>query len=305
MKNVIAVVGPTASGKTALALELARRLDSEIISADSMQVYRGMEIGTAAPTPGELARAKHHFVGILEPGEEFSAGRFERMARPAVDALNARGRIAVVAGGAGLYVRALIEGLFPGPAKDDSIRTRLHREAEEAGVPALYARLQLHDPAYAQVINPNDLRRIVRALEVYELTGEPLSKLHAKHKEAAMPLDAVQAAFDWPREQLYARIDARVDRMIEQGFVEEVQRLLDAGYARHLHRLRSLGYREIAAFLAGQKTLEEAVDAMKQNTRRFAKRQLTWFRADPGIHWLNAGPERTVESYADEVLGLL
>ncbi|MGI6460956.1 MAG: tRNA (adenosine(37)-N6)-dimethylallyltransferase MiaA [Candidatus Hydrogenedentales bacterium] len=305
MKNLLAVVGPTASGKTALALELARRLDSEIISADSMQVYRGMEIGTAAPTAQEQARAKHHFVGLLEPGEEFSAGLFGRSARQLVDALNARGRIAVVAGGAGLYVRALIEGLFPGPGKDDSIRERLCREAKEAGVPALYARLQACDPAYAQVIHSNDLRRIVRALEVYELTGDPLSQLHAGHKMAAAPLDAVQVALDWPRELLYKRIDARVDRMIEQGFIEEVQRLLDAGHAKHLYRLRSLGYREIAAFLAGEKTREEAVASMKQNTRRFAKRQLTWFRADPAIQWLSASPARSSESYADEILALL
>lgn len=305
MRNAIAVVGPTASGKTALALELALRLDTEIISADSMQVYRGMEIGTAAPTPQEQALVKHHFVSILDPGEEFSAGLFERMAREVVDLLNARGRVAVVAGGAGLYVRALLEGLFPGPGKDDSIRARLHREAEEGGVAPLYARLELCDPGYAGVINPNDLRRVVRALEVYELTGQPLSRLHADHQKTSMPLDAVQVAFDWPREELYARIDARVDAMFQRGYVDEVRALLDGGYEKHLYRLRSLGYREIAAHLAGKQTFADAVEAMKQNTRRFAKRQLTWFRADPDIHWMKAEPGRSVSNYADEVLGLL
>ncbi|MFO7975180.1 MAG: tRNA (adenosine(37)-N6)-dimethylallyltransferase MiaA [Candidatus Hydrogenedentota bacterium] len=305
MRNVIAVVGPTASGKTALALELALRLDSEIISADSMQVYKGMEIGTAAPTPQERALAKHHFVSVLAPGDEFSAGKFERIARQIVESLNAQGKTAVVAGGAGLYVRALLEGLFPGPEKNDAIRSRLHREAEKEGVPALYARLKACDSDYADLISENDLRRIVRALEVYELTGQPLSKLHAEHQEAAMPLDAVQVAFDWPREDLYARIDARVDVMLQQGFVDEVRTLLDKGYEKHLHRLRSLGYREFADYLAGKKSYEEAVEAMKQNTRRFAKRQLTWFRADPGIHWMKPEPGRTIASYAEEVLGLL
>ncbi len=305
MKSVLAVVGPTASGKTALAIELAERLDTEILSADSMQVYRGMEIGTAAPTREEQERITHHFVGFLDPGAEFSAGMFERMAREVVERLNACGKVAVVAGGAGLYVRALLEGLFPGPAKDDAVRQRLHREAEIEGVPSLYARLQEHDPVYAQLINANDLRRIVRALEVYELTGEPLSTLHAEHQEAAMPLAAVQVGLDWPRDELYARIDARVDRMLEQGFVEEVRALLDAGYEKHIHRLRSLGYREFAAFLAGKQSFEEAAEAMKQNTRRFAKRQLTWFRSDPGIHWMKAEAGRSISSYAEEARRLL
>lgn len=305
MRNVIAVVGPTASGKTALALELASRLDSEVISADSMQVYRGMEIGTAAPTPQQLALVRHHFIGILDPGEAFSAGMFERMARDVVKSLNIQGKIGVVAGGAGLYVRALLEGLFPGPEKDDAIRSRLHREAEAEGVPQLFARLRACDRDYADLINENDLRRIVRALEVYELTGQPLSKLHAEHQEAAMPLDAVQVAFDWPREELYARIDVRVDHMLEQGFAEEVRALLDRGYEKHLYRLRSLGYREFADYFAGKKTFEEAVQAMKQNTRRFAKRQLTWFRADPGIYWMKPESGRTIASYAEEALGLL
>jgi len=305
VRNVIAVVGPTASGKTTLALELAIRLDSEIVSADSMQVYRGMEIGTAAPTHEEQSIARHHFVSILDPGADFSAGMFQRMAREVVENLNARGKVAVVAGGAGLYVRALIEGLFPGPEKDNAIRARLHREAEECGVPPLYARLQACDPEYAFVINANDLRRIVRALEVFELTGQPLSMLHAEHKEAAMPLDAVQVAFDWPRDELYARIDARVERMLQQGFIGEVQALLSAGYEKHLHRLRSLGYREFADYLAGRKAYDEAVEAMKQNTRRFAKRQLTWFRSDPDIYWMKAEPGRSISAYADEALSLL
>lgn len=300
--SVLAIVGPTASGKSALAVLVAERLATEIVSADSMQFYRGMEIGTAAPTPDELARVRHHFVGFLSPNEEFSAGAYEVAAREVVAKLNARGKTAVVVGGSGLYVSALIDGLFPGPGKDEALRTRLHEEAEEAGVDELYARLENVDPAYADTINPNDLRRIVRALEVYELTGRPLSELHREHRASERPLRAVQVGLDWPREELYARIDARVDEMLERGLVAEVERLFAEGYAEEIERLRSLGYREIAAYLRGEIPLDEAVELMKRNTRRYAKRQLTWFRADPRVQWLKAGGEISLEGLAEETL---
>ena len=286
MTSVLAVVGPTASGKTAFAIELAERLNTEIVSADSMQFYRGMEIGTAAPTPDEQARVKHHFVGFLNPDEHFSAGRFQREARTVVAALNAQEKVAVVVGGSGLYVHALIDGLFPGPGKDDPIRARLHAAAQEGGVPALYAHLQRVDPDYAAAINPRDLRRIVRALEVYEISSKPLSVLHREHREKTQLRDVVQVAFDYPRDELYARINARTDRIMAEGFLDEVRTLMDQGYARHLERLRSLGYREMMAYLRGECAREEAIELMKRNTRRFAKRQLTWFRADARIHWL-------------------
>ena len=299
--QVIAVVGPTASGKTALAIELAERLGTEIISADSMQVYRGMEIGTGAPGPQELARVKHHFVAFLEPFEGFSAGEFERLAREHVARLNAQGKPGVVVGGSGLYVTALIDGLFPGPGKDEAVRARLHRQAEEQGVGPLYARLVEVDPDYADVIQCNDLRRIVRALEVYELTRQPLSKLHRDHRDGANSLSAVQVAPDWPRDRLYDRINCRVDRMLEAGLLDEVQALLDRGYADHIDRVRSLGYREMAAYLRGDVPLDEATELMKRNTRRYAKRQLTWFRADPRIHWLPP-QSRTAPELAEDVV---
>jgi len=301
VKQLIAVVGPTASGKTALAIELAERLGTEVISADSMQFYRGMEIGTGAPTAEELARVKHHFVGHLDPGEEFSAGAFERLGRERLAELNARGKTAVVAGGSGLYISALIDGLFPGPGKDAAIRARLHQEAQEHGVPALYARLCDVDPDYADIIQNNDLRRIVRALEVHELTGEPLSRLHRDHRGQTESLEAVQVALDRPREELYRRIDRRVDYMLERGLLDEVQALLDNGYAEHIERLRSLGYREMAAHLRGEYLLDEATELMKRNTRRYAKRQLTWFRADPRIRWLPIN-DRTPGRLADYIL---
>ena len=305
MTALLAVVGPTASGKTSLAIELAQRLDTEIVSADSMQFYKGMEIGTAAPTPAELARVKHHFVGFLEPSEEFSAGAFQAVAREVVAALNDRGKTAVAAGGSGLYVRALIDGLFAGPGRDEAIRQRLRAEAETAGTPALFERLKSVDAPYAAAIGPSDLRRIVRALEVYELTGTPLSVLHRKHRAHSEPLDAVQVAIGHPREVLYARIDTRVDRMLREGLLGEVRALLDKGLGPHIDRLRSLGYREMARHLQGECSLEEASECMKMNTRRFAKRQLSWLRADPRIHWLPAEEDKPVEAYAAEATALL
>ncbi|MCH8204598.1 MAG: tRNA (adenosine(37)-N6)-dimethylallyltransferase MiaA [Candidatus Hydrogenedentes bacterium] len=288
MKQVLAVVGPTGSGKTALAIAVAEHLDTEIVSADSMQFYRGMEIGTGAPSAEELARVTHHFVGHLDLSDEMSAGEFETAARAVVADLNARGKTAVVVGGSGLYVQALIDGLFEGPGKAPAIRERLQAEAEEQGAGALYARLEAVDPEYAERIEPGDLRRIVRALEVYEVSGRPISELFLEQQRRSKALDAVQVALDWPRDVLYERINARVDAMLEAGFVDEVARLLDEGHREHIEGLRPIGYREIAAHLRGDCTLDEAVESMKMFTRRYAKRQLTWFRGDSRIQWLKA-----------------
>lgn len=305
MISVLAVVGPTASGKTAIGIELAERLRTEIISADSMQVYRGMDIGTAAPTPEERARVKHHFTGFLEPGQTYSAGQFEREARRIVGALNEQGKPAVVVGGSGLYIRALIDGLFEGPGRDDAIRARLHEEAQRVGVPVLFGRLCEADPEYASRIHPGDFRRIVRALEVRELTGIPLSEHFRIQKGAGSALAAVQIMPDWARGRLYERINRRVDRMIESGFIEEVKALLDAGFEWPLLQLRSLGYREFIAHLRGALTLEQAVDAMKMNTRRFAKRQLTWFGGDKRIHRIALSEKFDPRTIAEQVLTLL
>lgn len=300
--QVIAVVGPTASGKTGLAIELAGHFGTEIISADSMQVYRGMEIGTAAPTHEEQVRVKHHFVGFLNPDEQFSAGAFGQAARKVVAALNEQGKPAVVAGGSGLYVRALIDGLFDGPGRDEAVRKRLHEEAEHVGVEELYKRLRELDPDYAAVILPGDLRRVVRALEVYEVSGEPMSRLHEEHREENAPLGAVQFAIDLPREILYARIDARVDKMLEAGFVQEVRRLMGQGYGDRLRELRTLGYPEFAAHLEGELSYEDAVERMKRNTRRFARRQLSWFRPDKRIRWIESSGDEGAEALGQRVL---
>lgn len=303
MIPILAVVGPTASGKTRLAIELARRLDTEIISADSMQFYRGMEIGSAAPTPEELTRVPHHFVGFIQPDEEMAAGKYQRMARAVMAALNATGRPAVVVGGSGLYIQALIDGLFEGPARNQAVRDRLKAEAREKGNAYLMARLRAVDPEYAATLSSeNDLIRIVRALEVYEITGYPFSALHKDHRAQAEPVSAVQIALEYPRDVLYERINRRVDRMIADGWVEEVRTLIDKGYGLHIERLKALGFREIAAYLRGEQSLEAAVEAAKLHHRRYAKRQIAWFRSDKRVQWLPADAASRPEDFADETL---
>lgn len=303
--SVLAVVGPTASGKTAVAIELAERLQTEIISADSMQVYRGMELGAASPTQEEQARVRHHFVGMLAPDQLYSAGDFQLLARPIVDRLNQQGKIAVVVGGSGLYVEALVDGLHGGPSRNETVRQRLHQETAAHGAETLFRRLEDVDAEYAAVVNLNDLKRIVRALEVYEISGMPLSEHHRLHKQSAASLSSLWIAPDYPREVLYTRINERVDRCIALGFVDEVKALIENGFERHIDRIRTLGYREFISHLRGEQSFDDAVEHMKRNTRRFAKRQLTWFRHEPRVHWLSANEETTAASLADDAMRLV
>lgn len=286
MIQVVAVVGPTGSGKTALGIELARSLDTEIISADSMQFYRGMEIGTGAPSAEELAAVKHHFVGHLTPDQAMSAGEFQVQAREVVKRLNEQGKPAVVVGGSGLYIQALIDGLFDGPGRDEAVRERLESEMEESGVEAMYARLEAVDPDYAKVISKTDPIRIVRALEIYEISGEPASVLYAAHQAEQDSLESRQFLIDYPREVLYDRINRRVDAMLEAGLLDEIRTLVDAGYEQDIRRLKSLGYREMLSYVLGEREYDEAVDLMKMYTRRYAKRQLTWFRGDERVDFM-------------------
>lgn len=284
-EEVIVIAGPTGAGKTALGIAVAERLGGEIISADSMQFYRGMEIGSAAPTPEEQARAAHHFVSCLAPNEEMSAGEFQRVGRERIIELRAKGKRAIVVGGSGLYVRALVDGLMEGPPRQPEIRARLQAEAESLGAPALMARLQAVDPDYAAVITgEQDLIRIVRALEVHAATGKTLSAWHAAQAAEALP--ARRYGLSWDRAALYARINARVEAMVAGGWVAEVARLIAAGHGEDVARLKALGFREMAAYLRGEQTLEAAIALAQMHHRRYAKRQLTWFRADPRIHWL-------------------
>jgi tRNA dimethylallyltransferase len=306
VNRAIAVVGPTASGKTGLAVALAQKLDTEILSADSMQFYRGMEIGTAAPTEAEQAGVHHHFVGFLDPDADMAAGHYERLAREVAAGLLQQERIPILVGGSGLYISAFIDGLFDGPTRDQSIRDRLRDRAGEVGNARMLEDLRGVDPEYAALLtSENDMVRIVRALEVYETTGRAFSDWHREHQETRIPWEVTQVALRWDREVLYERINRRVEAMIVSGWVEETERLIAGGYEKDIDRLKALGYREIAAYLRGEHSLEEAVAATQQHHRRYAKRQLTWFHGDRRIHWLDceepvdldALVERTLDFY--------
>jgi len=302
-RQVGVIVGPTAVGKTRVGIEVAERLSTEIISADAMQVYRGFAIGTAAPTAEEQARVRHHLVGTVDLDDHYSAARFARDARPIVDRLRHAGRVPMVVGGSGLYIRALVDGLFPGPGADKVLRERLHREAESVGVPALHARLADLDPAAAEKIGINDLRRIVRALEIFELSGRPISEMQRDHRESVHDrLPAVWFGLTMDRELLYRRIDARVGRMFAEGLIDEVRELIEAGHAADIDRIGALGYREIKSHLAGEMSLDAARELITKNTRRYAKRQMTWFRSNPRIHWLTLTDSTDLGRTADDIV---
>ena len=294
----IVIVGPTAVGKSGFALSVAEMLDTEIISADSMQIYRGMSIGVAAPSPHDLKKVRHHFVGVIEPGETFSAADFARRALTIVHELNARERIPIVVGGSGLYVRALVDGLFPGPPADKRLRQRLRGVAAEKGRHHLYEHLRAVDRASAEKIHHNDLRRIVRALEVFELTGVPISDLQQMYREAKPDLNVTFVGLERGRQDLYRRIDERVERMFERGLVAEVADLLERGYGNEIDRIRPLGYPEAKAYLLGEIDLDRAKYLIQRNSRRYAKRQHTWFKADLRIRWFLFGPDEEAADYA-------
>ncbi len=284
--KLLVICGPTASGKSDLAMRLARRLDGEIINADSMQVYRGMDIGTAKPTPGQRAEIPHHLIDIADPGQPFSAADFVKAADAAIRDIGSRGKRIIVAGGTGLYIRALLKGLVDSPRGADEFRQMMRAEASSSGNPALLERLRQVDPELAERIHPNNLVRIIRALEVHHLTGVPLSRHQQEHGFSGQRYLSLQIAIRVERPLLYRRIDERVDRMLGQGLLREVQQLLDAGYSPETKAMRAIGYKEMAAHLAGAHDLDEAIRLIKRDSRHYAKRQLTWFSAEPDILWL-------------------
>lgn len=284
MIPLIVIVGPTAVGKSALAVYLAKLFDTEIISADSMQVYRGMDIGTAKPLKEEMEAIQHHMISIVDPDAGFSVGEYVRRARPVIDDLHKRGKIPIVSGGTGLYVRGLIDGLCEAPKADWALRRRLYNEEEKFGRGHLYQRLCLVDSLSAAKIKPNDTVRVIRALEVYESTGVPLSQIQAIHGFRERPYRPVLAGLTMDRKKLYRKIEERVDRMVGMGLESEVRRLVGTwGGAPPL--VNGLGYKEFTGYIKGLYSLEEAVSLLKRNTKRYAKRQLTWFRRDERIKW--------------------
>ena len=282
--KIVALVGPTGAGKTELGIALAQQFDAEIINADSRQVYRRLDIGSAKPTPQQCAAVPHHLINIVEPDEPFDCAQFRTLARTAIADITRRGKRVLIVGGTGLYIKALLHGLFEGPSRDPALRaTLLQEEAHAPGT--LHRRLCGVDPAAATRLHPHDHMRLVRALEVYQLTGQPISTWQAQHHFASNEFDACVLGLLLPRTELYERIDARCHAMIEAGLVEEVQRLYADGFDRDLPALHSPGYREIGDHLHGLCDLPTALARMAQATRRLAKRQLTWFRADRQIVW--------------------
>ncbi len=299
---LICIVGPTAVGKTEIAIQLAQHLDAEIVSLDSRQIYRGMDIGTAKPIPEQQRAVPHHLIDCVDVDQTFSVAEYQRLADTAIAEIRERGKRTMAVGGAGLYFRGIIDGLFDGPGADAEIRAKLQREADEHGNVALHERLRRCDPETANRVHPNNLVRVIRALEVYELTGKPISSLQQQWKmnEPRYPLRAF--GLNMPRETLYQRIEERVNRMVEAGLIEEVKGLLDQGCPRNCVAMQSFGYKELIDYLDGKRTLDEAISLLKQNTRRFAKRQLTWFRNDPRIEWLDTSQFSSIDGIVDNLL---
>ena len=285
------IVGPTASGKTAVSVRVAQLLKAEIISGDSMQVYRGLDIGTAKISPAEMGGAPHHLLDIRNPHEDFSVADFQEEAAAAIRLISARGRLPLLVGGTGLYIASLLNPyLFPPETeRDDSFRAHMLQIAQKQGDLYLHRRLAEVDSAAAERIHPHDHYRVVRALEVYEQTGRTISEIQAQSQNAHQPAyRAAIAGLTLRRELLYPRIEQRIDEMLAAGLVKEVKGLLDAGIAESATAMRGLGYRHMAAYIKGLCSLDEAVATLKRDTRRFAKRQYTWFKRDPRIRWFNA-----------------
>ncbi|GAB4463938.1 MAG: tRNA (adenosine(37)-N6)-dimethylallyltransferase MiaA [Armatimonadaceae bacterium] len=303
---LLALVGPTAVGKTAVGIALAQKWNGEIISADAVAVYRGLDIGSAKPDAAERQRAVFHLIDVAAPDEDFTVADFARLAEDAIADIRSRNRVPILVGGTGLYVRSVTATLsMPEVPPQPELREALWAEVQEHGAPFLHERLRQRDPVSAQKILPGDAKRIIRALEVYSVTGQPLSAFHTPEGVQGVPRpNTVIWGLGMERERLYARIEARMDAMVAEGFVAEVERLLAAGYGPELKAMQSLGYRHIAAFLRGDLDWETAIFELKRDTRRYAKRQISWFRADPRVQWLNLDrlehpQEKGIETAAD------
>jgi tRNA dimethylallyltransferase len=301
-QKVVVISGPTASGKSSLGVDLALALKGEIISADSMQVYRGMDVGTAKPTPEEQKGIPHHLLDVVDPDEEFNAATYNSMAIPKINEIGSRGSYCFVVGGTGLYIKGLLDGLFESPPADMELRESLSRECDSDGCAVLYERLAKLDPESADKIHPNDRVRIMRALEIIHLTGRSFSALTREHAFGGRNLNALKLCLKVDREELYDRIDKRSLSMVENGLVEETESLLRKGYSPDLKPMKAIGYRHMITYLKGDWSLDKAISELQKDTRRYAKRQLTWFRADPEVTWIEPG---NFHMFKDKVEGFL
>lgn len=295
--KLLCILGPTASGKTEIAIQLAQRLNAEIVSVDSRQIYRQMDIGTAKPTAEEQQVARHHLIDCVDITQPFSVADYQSLADAAIANIQNRGKQVLLVGGAGLYFRAIVDGLFEGPAAAPSFRNQLEQDAAEHGVDVLHNRLRTCDPESAERIHPNNVVRVIRALEVYELTGIPMSEHQQQWKPETLRFPFIAFGLTMPRDLLYSRIEHRVDIMLANGLIAEVESLLAAGYSSDNFALQSFGYRELITYLDGKCTYVEAIEKLKQNTRRFAKRQMTWFRKDTRIEWIDQEETSNVVEY--------
>ena len=297
---LIVVAGATASGKTRLAIELAKAFDGEIVSADSMQIYKYMDIGTAKPTESERAERPHHLIDFVEPDTEFSVADYTELAHERIADITARGKLPVMCGGTGLYINSVVNDVtFGEDQTDHALREELNAVAEREGGEYMLSVLREFDPASAERLHPNNLRRIIRAIEFYKASGVPISEHQEMTKQIKSRYEPIMFMIGFPREVLYERINRRVEMMFDEGLVREVQRLRDMGYGRTLNSMQGIGYKELLSQLDGEITLDEARQAIKQNSRRYAKRQLTWFRRDERI--ISLEPETAAEAAIDTV----
>jgi tRNA dimethylallyltransferase len=298
-KYSVILLGPTGVGKSTAALNLTKRFGGEIINCDSMQVYRGFDIGTDKPTPAMRRAVPHHLLDLVEPSVQFTAADFVREAAAAIRLIEERSHLPFIVGGSGLYLKALVSGLFPGPGRNPELREKLERRAREQGLEVLRKELEEVDPAYARLIGQRDRIRIIRALEVFALTGKPISEHFLKTKPELKDFHPIKIGLKLKREELYRRIEERANRMFSSGIVDEVRALLARGVEETAPPFRALGYRYVLKHLKGEISLEQAVSLTKRDTRHFAKRQLVWFKRMEGIHWFGADDRILLENFLE------
>lgn len=302
-RPLVVLLGPTAVGKSRVAIQVAKHLNTEILTADSRQVYRGMDIGTDKPTAVDQQVVPHRLLDLVNPDEAFNTGWYRRTALEHIERLYAAGRLPLVVGGTGLYIRTLIRGLCPAPQADPIVRADLKKLREQAGRAGLYAELMRVDPAAAVRLHPNDESKVMRALEVYRLSGRLMSEMQAEHRFQEEPFSSLLIGLHRTTETLYRRIDERIDWQLTHGMVEETRALLERGYGRELGSMKGLGYRHIGAYLADEYDATEMVRLFKRDTRRFAKRQMTWFRKEPGVEWFLIDEGESSEQVGQRIIG--
>jgi tRNA dimethylallyltransferase len=301
-KCVIVIVGPTSSGKTYLSFKITEKIRSEIISADSRQMYKFLNIGTAKPSVDQLLNIPHHLIDFLDPSENYDVSLFEKDAERIIEQIQNKNKIPIVVGGSGLYVKALIDGIFETAGKDEEYQKELHQKRKKFGNEFLYEELKKVDPLSAEKMLPQNWKRVMRALEVFHTTGQPIWMHHQKQSSLKeKKYDFRQFGLNWDRKILYERINERVDWMIENGLVEEVNNILNLGYDKNLNSLNTVGYKEIIQHLDGEISLERAIELIKRNTRHYAKRQMTWFRKDKRIHWFDINDTNELDRIAQTI----